>query len=115
MDTKDIGEAPPSNWRPESNELVLAALGKQVEECGELIAALGRCICQGVNERHPVTGKPNKQWVEEEMADVRALLAYNVQLLELDPQSILDRLVKKTRYQKSWFDSFIFVRKRHQV
>jgi hypothetical protein len=59
-------------WRPMTRPIDLKHLGKLGEESNELGAAISRCIIQGIDEREPVTGKPNRQWLAEEIADVLA-------------------------------------------
>jgi hypothetical protein len=54
------------------------AVGKAVEECGELCAALGKTIRWGwlsTNPELPVEAQEtNKDWVAREIADVREAL-----------------------------------------
>lgn len=57
----------PSLWIPNTSSLDLAVLGKLAEETAELGASLARCIIQGVIESEPVTGKPNREWLEDEI------------------------------------------------
>ncbi len=61
---------PASPWHPMKDPVQLKIFGKLIEELGELQAALARCIIQGLDEYEPVTNKPNKQWVADEIADV---------------------------------------------
>lgn len=75
LDTADhLRDASP--WRAEPNPVFLAILGKLGEELGELQAAVSRCIIQGVDGAHPVTEKPNKDWLEEEMIYVENMLVF---------------------------------------
>ena len=53
------------------------ARGKAVEECGELLAALGKSLRWGWLSRDPEPGaspETNADWVRREMADVRGAL-----------------------------------------
>ena len=78
METDDIPTSPPSAWHPTTNKVDLAHLGKLGEELAECAAAASRCIIQGIDEAHPVTGKTNRQWLEEEIADVVAMIDHTV-------------------------------------
>lgn len=57
-------------WHPMTDPIDKKTIGKLLEELGELTSALSRCLIQGIHEVEPVTGKPNKQWVKEEVLDV---------------------------------------------
>lgn len=61
-------------WHPMKDAVDLKHMGKLAEELGELQAAVARCIIQGIDEAEPVTGKSNRQWLGEEIADVQANL-----------------------------------------
>lgn len=75
MDTADhLRDASP--WRAEPDPIKLAILGKLAEELGELQAAVARCIIQGVDGVHPVTGKPNIDWLREEKVDVENMILH---------------------------------------
>lgn len=104
METDDIPTQPISDWIPISNPLELALLGKLGEEACELGAALFRCVIQGIDEAQPVSGKVNRAWVEEEIADVMALTTLVIQRLNLDTSSIIQRRRKKIGYKEPWFD-----------
>lgn len=78
-------------WQP----IDMKHFGKLSEELGELQAAVARCLIQGIMECEPVTSKPNKQWLEEEIADVEAGAAlimgrYNIKEFEYVRQAIAD-------------------------
>lgn len=59
-------------WHPMKDPVDIKTLGKALEEAGELISAMARCLIQGIDEKEPQTGKSNRQWLEEELADVDA-------------------------------------------
>lgn len=104
MDTADhLRDASP--WRGEPNTIVRAILGKAAEELGELQAAIGRAIIQGVNEKHPVTGKPNIEWLLEEVADVENMLAFIKNYSTYNPREFAERLNKKNRHITQWLAS----------
>jgi hypothetical protein len=56
----------------------LFAVGKAVEEMGELSAELGKTIRWGINSFNPELPlsqqETNRQWIEREMIDVRGAL-----------------------------------------
>jgi NTP pyrophosphatase (non-canonical NTP hydrolase) len=47
-------------------------LGKLAEELNEAGSAVARCLIQGIEESEPVTRKSNREWLEDELADVMA-------------------------------------------
>lgn len=89
-------------WRPMSNALDLKHLGKLSEEANELGAAISRCIIQGIDEAEPITGKPNRAWLEDEIADVLA----NIELVRahfgLDVSRIGERVERKKMHLRGW-------------
>lgn len=94
----------PSEWMPVSNPHDLALLGKLGEEAGELVSAVCRCIIQGIDEKEPKTGKVNRQWLQEEIADVEALLDLVVSRLNLSSKEIYDRSQLKIKYKTKWLE-----------
>lgn len=82
----------------------LKHLGKLLEELGEMTAATSRCLIQGVGKSEPVTGKLNKVWLEEEMADVKANMLLVIERFQLDAAFINKRCDKKMVLLKSWHD-----------
>ena len=105
MNTKDITDSAPSNWQPITNKHDLAVLGKLGEEANELGAAISRCIIQGIDEKEPITGKINKQWLEEEISDVYALAFLAIKRLNLDNLAITDRSARKIDHKEKWFNA----------
>jgi hypothetical protein len=89
-------------WQPEQDRRRLAALGKLLEEVGELGAIAARCVIQGIEERDPDTGEPNVLALEKEIADVRAAMNVAVDVLELSNTSILDRQIRKETHLRRW-------------
>lgn len=61
-----------SPWHPMADAVDLKTAGKGLEELGECTAALSRCLIQGLDGINPENGKVNRQWLEQEMDDVRA-------------------------------------------
>ncbi len=87
-------------WHPMTNSVDLKHLGKLLEECGELVSALSRCLIQGINESEPVTGVVNKDWLENEIADVITgieLVEKRFGLMRLE-----GRIAKKTKHLSQW-------------
>lgn len=113
----DAGELRGANpWHPIADAVDLKHLGKLVEECSELGeaasslaaaasrcgAAASRCIIQGVGEAEPVTGKINRHWLEDEIADVRANSELNIERFHLDEARIAARAEKKKAQLRQW-------------
>lgn len=95
----------PSPWQPETSQHRLAVLGKLAEEGTEVATAAVRCIIQGIDECEPVTGKPNRRWLEEEIADVIAQTRLAVDALGLDIAFIMERVKVKQGYTGAWQES----------
>jgi NTP pyrophosphatase (non-canonical NTP hydrolase) len=92
----------PSPWIPMKEPIDLKHLGKFAEELAECSAAVSRCIIQGIDEREPITGKLNRAWLEEEIADVLANMKLVVTHFKLDEAAILMREHKKKSHLKQW-------------
>jgi hypothetical protein len=101
-DTANIAKRPPNPWKPEKDPRKLRVLGKLGEELGECVSAVCRSIIQGFREFHPVTKKPNKLWLEEELADVYASADLTIEELKLDTAHIMERAKAKKAYLKEW-------------
>lgn len=89
-------------WIPISSPIDLKHLGKLGEECGELSAAISRCIIQGLDGREPITGKLNKLWLEDELADVLANIRLNIHHFKLNVAYIEDRAAGKMTNLLVW-------------
>lgn len=92
----------PNPWHPISDSVDLKHLGKLGEECNELGSAVSRCIIQGVDEAEPVTGKINREWLEDEIADVEANIALVKQRFALNEQRMQARAEKKKAHLRAW-------------
>lgn len=92
-----------SPWEPDTNPANLRPLGKCLEELNEAGAILARCIIQGIEESEPVTGKPNRQAVEEELADVQATVEILTNHFGLDHTRIAVRAMEKKARLLAWF------------
>lgn len=84
-----------SPWIPMSNPRQIKYLGKLGEELCEAGAATFRCLIQGIDKPHPVTGKINREWLEEELGDVFANAALCVDHFDLNATRIEDRKRQK--------------------
>ena len=102
--TDETGGLPePNPWHPMRDPADIRHLGKLLEELGECTAAVSRCLIQGIDEHEPVTGKPNRQWLREELADVLAnvrLVANRFFVEELDMIEV--RAAKKQQQLQKW-------------
>lgn len=82
------------------DKIKLAAIGKLQEELGELQSALARCVIQGVGGLEPETGKPNREWLEDELADVEALTRIVTSFLNVTPDP--QRIERKFNMKMGW-------------
>lgn len=99
-----VGDAGISPWMPDTNPLNLAVLGKAGEEGGEVSTACCRCIIQGIDESEPVTGKPNRTALEDEIADAFATGNWLIEHFGLDRDRIGARSRKKLGGFRRWLD-----------
>jgi NTP pyrophosphatase (non-canonical NTP hydrolase) len=95
-------DAPLSPWVPITDLVDLKHLGKLGEETGELSSAVARCIIQGMDGVNPDGGQVNREWLEDEIADVLANAALNIQHFKLDWERIKERRDKKMARLKTW-------------
>ena len=77
-------------------------LGKLLEELGELTSATSRCLIQGIDETEPTTGKPNRLWLEEEVADVLACLDIVLMQFPVNGMALQLRTERKVERLKAW-------------
>jgi hypothetical protein len=89
-------------WRPMSRPIDLKHIGKLGEEANELGSAVSRCIIQGIDECEPVTGKPNRVWLRDEIADVLANIELCVEHFGLDKEAIRARAERKKVHLRGW-------------
>lgn len=85
----------PNPWIPMTDPVDCKHLLKQAEELGECSSATARCQMQGIDEREPVTGKLNREWLEDEIADVWATTQMTVDRFDLDINRIRERVIRK--------------------
>lgn len=89
-------------WNPMTRRIDLKHLGKLGEELGEAQSAICRCIIQGIDECHPITEKPNREWLEDELADVLANIELVLGHFELDQDRMAKRIKVKLEHLRSW-------------
>lgn len=89
-------------WRPMTNVLNLKHLGKLLEELGEATSAASRCIIQGIDEREPITDKSNREWLEDELADVLANIELVTAHFGLDEKRMVKRAIRKMEHLRGW-------------
>ncbi len=87
-------------WRHEPDPVRLAQLGKLGEEMCEAGAMLCRSVIQGIDEAEPVTGKPNRQAVSDELADVQAGIIVLLDVLGMEMDAA--RVKLKIAHLKAW-------------
>lgn len=93
---------PMSPWEPTTDKRELRRLGKSVEELGELVAVLGRTICQGLDGVDPASGEDNLTRMTKESADVIAQIKCNVDAFRLDNDAIMARADQKVGLMAEW-------------
>lgn len=105
MKTEDIPLNGPSDWRREPSERRNAILGKMAEETSELAARCVRSMIQGLDELDPDTGRSNLAHIEDEMADVEAMLSLVKVFLGVDREGISVRAGRKYNYKRPWIEA----------
>jgi hypothetical protein len=89
-------------WTPMSVAIDVKHLGKLAEELNEAGSAVARCLIQGIAESEPVTHKPNREWLEDELADVLANIDLVVAHFGLDAARIQRRAERKKSHLRGW-------------
>jgi NTP pyrophosphatase (non-canonical NTP hydrolase) len=89
-------------WKPEPDVIIHQALGKLVEELGELTQIAARCMIQGFDASEPVTGVSNRRQLQKEMADVLAALEWASEITGVseDTDRVMSKLDGFRRWQK---------------
>jgi len=93
---------PMNPWMPMTSAIDKKHIGKLLEELGEAVAAASRCLIQGIDEKEPVTGKPNKEWLEDAFADVLANIALVTEHFRLDQNRMRIRCDRKVEMLRTW-------------
>lgn len=104
MDEFKPPSTPPNPWQPERDPLTIAILGKMLEEVNELGSALSRCLIQGTHEKEPMTGRFNREWLEDEMADITAAGQIVMEHFQLDTHRMGERASSKFSFLIRWLD-----------
>lgn len=94
----------PSPWKPVVDTNDIKHLGKLGEEAGELVNAICRTLIQGLDGVNPTNGESNREWLENEMADVLGMIAHNIKHFKLNEDRIMARMEAKMAYIKPWFE-----------
>jgi len=87
-------------WHPMTDPVDLKTAGKVLEELGECTAALSRCLIQGMDDTEPTTGKVNREWLEDEIADVYANFELLIERFDLKISN--ERIARKSAQLRSW-------------
>lgn len=96
----DLRDANP--WHPMTDAVDLKHMGKLAEEACELGTAVARCIIQGIDEAEPVSGKVNRHWLEDEIADVLANIELVTKRFDLDRKRVSERAIRKMDHLRQW-------------
>lgn len=104
--TDDVMKAP-SNWRPETDLVRLAVLGKLCEELAEAGAIVARCIIQGIDQSEPETGMPNRIVLQRELADVNAAAGHAIAAFNLDTLAMQKRSAMKFKHKQQWHEMLL--------
>jgi hypothetical protein len=91
-------------WHPITDPVQLKYLGKLGEEVCEGGSAIFRCIIQGIDESEPTTGKVNREWLEDEIADILAGIHLLREHFNLDTTHIEERKERKIKLLREWHD-----------
>ena len=97
-----MSDKPLNPWELITDRTQLKLLGKLAEELAEAGAATSRCIIHGVDECEPVTGYPNRRWLEDEIADVQALIIMVIGHYQLNSDTMVKRVSSKVAYIQRW-------------
>lgn len=91
-----------TKWTPTTDLMMLRRMGKLQEELAELAIVAARCIIQGIDEIDPGSGKPNRQRLHDELADVQAQIGCTAIALGLDQDYMARRTAEKMRLMEEW-------------
>ena len=100
--TADIGTSF-SPWKPETNPIRQAVLGKTQEELCELGIAIARCQIQGIDEINPTTQESNRNELADELDDVETMIM--ILREQFNIQQNTNRQYRKYEAQYIWYGS----------
>ena len=89
-------------WHPMSDPVDIKTIGKFLEELGEGVSAAARSLIQQIDGKEPTTGKSNKEWMEDEIADILANAELNIERFKLDGHRIGARVELKKARLRAW-------------
>lgn len=104
METENITSSVWAPWVPMTNPRDIKTLGKLIEETNELGSAAARCLIQGIDEVNPDNGKVNRQWLEDEIADVKANMELVLDRFKLNLEAIDRRVELKIVKLREWHE-----------
>lgn len=93
-------------WAPDACPKQARRIGKTMEELAELMSVIARINIQGIDAIDPASGKPNRQRLEEESADVMAQLQCNADAFHLRDMLIFERMCRKITEMHQWEKHF---------
>lgn len=89
-------------WHVETDAYRIRRLGKSLEELGELVSVLARCLIQGVDEVDPSSGEVNRMRMQKETADVLTQVGGLTETFNLDVKEIMERVQDKKASMDKW-------------
>ncbi len=89
-------------WHPISDPVDLKHLGKLGEELCEAGASVCRAIIQGMDGINPHGGQINREWLEDELADVMANVQLVIGRFNLNVVRMNDRGMMKMDRLEEW-------------
>jgi len=87
-------------WHPMKDAVDVKTIGKFLEELGECVSAAARALIQGIDECEPVTGKPNRKWLEDELADLKTNTGLVIERFKLQVDE--ERVERKRQHLQQW-------------
>lgn len=96
-----MGQGDIQPWEGEPSKAVRLSTGKLAEEANELAGICARIAIQGLAGIDPSSGKPNRQALAEEMADVMAALLFVH--VHTGCGAAEDRIERKLNGYRRWF------------
>jgi len=93
-----------SPWHPTADPKELKVVLKFLEELGEAVSAGARALMQGIDEAEPTTGKVNRIWLTEEIADVQGNAELVIEHFQLNRAAILVRAERKKANLRLWHE-----------
>jgi hypothetical protein len=95
----DFDASAASNTQHFIDRILLAGFALRLNNCGSAVA---RCIIQGIDEREPITGKVNREWLHETIEHVIVTVGLVIKHFGLDREYIALRADKKKLHLQQW-------------